>query len=124
MFDAMAVMTNEQRVRFFDNYRVACEHNCASEWQGFARAGQIIDAIKAVRRSVNLGLKDAKDVVEYFLNNGKTQTSKQWVFTDPRDVNKTVRVTQGDNGMFTVAVTRTYQSSDLGLIMRSLIKDC
>lgn len=65
--DASNDVTSTERV--FENALMASAVRGEYAWQTFARIGQKINAIKAFRTQINMGLKEAKDAVEYWIAN-------------------------------------------------------
>lgn len=64
-------------------------------WKREARAGRLIEAIKIVRADSGHGLKDAKDIVEFYMN--ETKKAKPPTVTTMLLANgNTLRVTKTD----------------------------
>lgn len=101
--------------------REACGCWNAKEWQSAALAGRKVDAIKAVRAATGFGLKEAKDVVEYWAENQRdfadiTPGPKVWEIVTGQNTKR--RVTENGNGTYTLEIVTVVQCRDLGELLK------
>lgn len=96
--------------------REACGVYNAANWQNAALAGRKVEAIKSVRASTGFGLKEAKDVVEFWVENRHkfTNVPANKVWNIPGGYGTTRRVVENPNGTYTLEIVRTIQCRDLG----------
>lgn len=99
----------------------------ARQWQGYAASGNFVDAIKAVRRLTNCGLKDAKSAVELWVKRRRAEIAaenkKTHTFLTRQTeggCKETVTVTENGDGTFTYNFTRSKTVSDLETLLRLL----
>ncbi len=100
-----------------ESTRTACGVYNAAAWQNEALAGRKVEAIKSVRASTGFGLKEAKDVVEYWSENRHKFTdipaNKAWNVPGGA-YGTTRRVVENPNGTFTLEIVQSIQCRDLG----------
>lgn len=107
---------------------IACEAYNAGDWQHFMRVGRKVEAIKAVRHSCNFGLKEAKDAVEYWVENGYTAptnnkaTVRSWNLPSSIGANVKRRVVEHYNGNFTVETVTLVHYDDLGALFAAELR--
>lgn len=103
----------------------ACHASNVKEWQKYAVADHKVDAIKAVRASTGYGLKEAKDVVEFWLQNRErfldTTNPKMWEIISS-NTNTKRRVTQNSDGTFTLEIISIVNCRDLGELLTLVAK--
>ena len=73
-------------------------HNC--KWKQAAKDGAIVEAVKELRALTGASLKEAKDTVEWYMNNGPTLHGLTIIEPTPAD-KPTVFDLQGAKGIIT-----------------------
>ena len=101
--------------------REACRCRNAKEWQDDILAGNKVAAIRAVRAATGLGIKEAKDVVEYWAENQRdfadiTPAPKVWEIVTGQSTKR--RVTDNGNGTYTLEIVTVVHCSDLGELLK------
>lgn len=107
-----------------ESTRTACSIYNAKDWQRQALAGQKVEAIKSVRAATGFGLKEAKDVVEYWCENSHKFTNvpanpKVWSLPGG-PFGSTRRVVENPNGTYTLEIVQTIQCRDLGELLNKV----
>ena len=98
--------------------REACGAYNAAVWQNAALSGRKVEAIKAVRAATGFGIKEAKDVVEYWYENRHKFADivpgpQVWDVPGGTD-GTTRRVIENADGTFTLEIVQAIQCRDLG----------
>lgn len=101
-----------------DSTREACAHEDAHLWQTDALNNRKVEGIKKIRSACGFGLKEAKDVLECWLENRQFFTKK--VYELPSTPGTVRRVTDNLDGTFKVEVITVVECENLGELLNTV----